>query len=78
MKMQIMSEYLEENKRLKEKEQSQQRAIEEANVRINDLSVASLYQRFYPQMHKNIEQNHKIAATVKNETYHHFQLVERC
>ena len=78
MKMHIMNEYMEENKKLKEKEQSQQRAIEAANVRITDLSVASLFLRFYPQMHKNIEQNHKIAATVKNQTYHHFPFIVRC
>lgn len=78
MKMHIMNEYMEENKKLKEKERSQQRAIEDAKVRITDLSVASLFQRFYPQMHKNFEQNHKIGATVKNKTYHNFQFVERC
>ena len=77
MKMQIMNEHMEENKKLKEKEQSQQKAIEQEKVRITDLSVASLFQRFYPQTHRNIEQNHKIAATVKNQTYHHFQFVKR-
>ena len=50
-----MNKVMEENKRLKEKEQSRQRAIEEAKVRITDLSVASLVQTFYPQMHRNIE-----------------------
>ena len=78
MKMQIMNEHMEENKKLKEKEQSQQMAIQEEKVRITDLSVASLFQRFYPQMHKHFEQNHKIVATVKNQTYHNFQFVERC
>ena len=81
MKMQIMNEYMGENKKLKEKEQSQQKKvrirIEQEKVRITDLSVASLFQRFYPQTHRNIEQNHKIAATVKNQTYHHFQIVKR-
>ena len=44
-------------KKLKEKKQSQQKAIEEVEVRITDLSVGSLFQRFYPQMHRNIQQN---------------------
>ena len=78
MKMQKMNEVMKENKKLKENERSLQKAIEREKVRITDLSVASLFQRFYPQMHKNIEQNHKIAATVKNQTYHHFQFLERC
>ena len=71
--MQVM----EENKKLKEKLESQQKALEKAKVRITDLQVASLFQRFYQQMHRNIEQNRKIAATVKCQTYHHFQFVER-
>lgn len=78
IKMQIMNEVMKENKKLKENERSQQKAIEQEKVRIADLSVASLFQRFYPQMLKNIKQNHKIAATVKNQTYHHFQFLERC
>ena len=57
MKMQIMDEVMEKYKELKAKKQSQQKAIEEAEVRITDLSVASLFQRFYPQMHRNIQQN---------------------
>ena len=77
MKMQIMNEHMEENKKLKEKEQSEQKAIEQEKVRITDLSVAPLFQRFYPQTHRNIEQNHKIAATVKNQTHHHIQFVKR-
>ena len=59
MKMQIMNEVMEKYKKLKEKKQSQQKSIEEAKVRINDLSVASLFQRFYPQMHR-IEISSKI------------------
>lgn len=51
--MQVM----EENKKLKEKLESQQKALEKAKVRITDLQVASLFQRFYQQMHRNIEQN---------------------
>ena len=77
IELQIMKEYMEEVKKLKEKKQSQQKAIKQEKVRITDLSVASLFQRFYPQTHGNIEQNHKIAATVKNQTYHHFQFVKR-
>ena len=77
MKMQIMNEVMERYKKWKEKKQSQQKSIEEVKVRIIDLSVASLFQRFYPQMHRNIQQNHKIAATVKNQSYHHFQFVGR-
>lgn len=53
--MQKMTEVIKENKKLKENERSQQKAIEQEKVRITDLSVASLFQRFYPQMHKNIE-----------------------
>ena len=47
-----MNEVRKKYKKLKEKKQSQQKSIEEAKVRINDLSVASLFQRFYPQMHR--------------------------
>ena len=52
-----MNEVRKKYKKLKEKKQSQQKAIEEAEVRITDLSVGSLFQRFYPQMHRNIQQN---------------------
>ena len=55
IKMQKMTEVIKENKKLKENERSQQKAIEQEKVRISDLSVASLFERFYPQMHKNIE-----------------------
>ena len=55
IKMQKMTEVIKENKKLKENERSQQKAIEQEKVTITDLSVASLFQRFYPQMHKNIE-----------------------
>ena len=52
-----MNEVRKKYKTLKEKKQSQQKAIEEVEVRITDLSVGSLFQRFYPQMHRNIQQN---------------------
>ena len=52
-----MNEVRKKYKKLKEKKQSQQKAIEEVEVRITDLSVGSLFQRFYPQMHRNIQQN---------------------
>ena len=52
-----MNEVRKKYKKLKEKKQSQQKAIEEVEVRITDLSVGSLFQRFYPQMHRNIQQH---------------------